>query len=150
MVTVKLSSRVRCCLLSEGERKQKWVKGLFLFCFFYKNWISSDIFCVSHRFPSYLQFSTSTSADWWHPRSLSENAPPHPSLRPCLAELPVHRCKKNKINKSKKKNENLNFFHLSVLNFLFICTFKFMVTGFESSGSSPSSKRCIILNRIRS
>lgn len=33
---------------------------------------------------------------------------------------------------------------------IFIDTFKFMVTGSESSGSSPSSKRCMILNRTRS
>lgn len=82
------------CCLKERESKNGWRD---YFCFvFHKNGISSDIFCVSHRLPIYLQFSTSTSADWRYPRSLSENAPPHPSLCPCLAELPVHHCKKPK------------------------------------------------------
>lgn len=150
MVTVKLSSRVRCCLLSEGERKQKWVKGLFLFCFFIKT-ESVQIYSV---FLTVFQVICSFPLP-----PLQTGDIPGPCQRTLLHTLHFAHAlqsflftvvKKQNKQELKKKKENLNFFHLSVLHFLFICTFKFMVTGFESSGSSPSSKRCIILNRIRS
>lgn len=109
----------------------------------------------SHLFLCYLLSSTSTSAEWSRPRFLWENAPPALSLPLFPEEHPSHTG--NDILKRRKKKTVvqtiLSCFLLRSVTpsgeiyscWMFVSTLMLMVTGLDSSGSSPFSKRCMIL-----
>ena len=87
-------------------------------------------------------------------RSSSTFTSPMPRRTSCSQEMTEITVMQNSILKLRKsKVFFLSYYTVTLTRKMsksFINTFRFMVTGFESSGSSPSSKRCMILNRTRS
>ena len=86
-------------------------------------------------------------------RSSSTFTSPMPRRTSCSQERTEITVVQNPILKLRKSRGFSSYYAVTLtckMSHSFIDTFRFMVTGFESSGSSPSSKRCMILNRTRS